>query len=368
VSRGRARRVGHRGLVVLLAACTALGALLTFAPLASAASGRAKARGAAGHKTLVHKKKAKPRSLFPVTFALPGASVDWGFLYLANRAGYFRDNGIKVTFDTVSVPAIVPGLVSGTFQATPLTGTVLRAALGGAPVVDVMTVENRDDAGLGVAPGISSVAQLAGKTIVTSPVGSSPYVTLKQLLVKAGVFGKVNILSLGTETAQETAFISGQAQAIFLSFDNVVTAVSKVRGAKILVTPLQAGPTGGYSGLAVSRSFLVQHGTVVLGLIKSILEGVKLVLTQPARTEKLIQSLFGYTKAQAKLLYNDIIHVYQLNPVPTKAELANDAALTSLSTGKSLSEADIASFWSTTMAARAYKELGCPKLCAPRRS
>src|SRR5579875_1159154 len=349
VSRGRARRVGHRGLVVLLAACTALGALLTFAPLASAASGRAKARGAAGHKTLVHKKKAKPRSLFPVTFALPGASVDWGFLYLANRAGYFRDNGIKVTFDTVSVPAIVPGLVSGTFQATPLTGTVLRAALGGAP-------------------GISSVAQLAGKTIVTSPVGSSPYVTLKQLLVKAGVFGKVNILSLGTETAQETAFISGQAQAIFLSFDNVVTAVSKVRGAKILVTPLQAGPTGGYSGLAVSRSFLVQHGTVVLGLIKSILEGVKLVLTQPARTEKLIQSLFGYTKAQAKLLYNDIIHVYQLNPVPTKAELANDAALTSLSTGKSLSEADIASFWSTTMAARAYKELGCPKLCAPRRS
>lgn len=304
-----------------------------------------------------------PPSLVTVNIAVPGKSSSWGFLYVAQQAGYFKQNGINAKVETVSVPTIIPGLTSGTFQATPLTGTVERAALKGEPVVDVMTVENRDDIGLGVDPGINSVSQLAGKTIVTPPSGTSPYETAVELLKKHGLNPtQVKFLPLRTVPSQINGFVSGQAQAIALTYDNVIQATAKVPGSKIIVTPQEAGPVGGFSGLAVSQSYLQQNPKVVSGMVKSILEAVKFVKTHKTKTEKMFETIFGFTKKQAATQYADSNQIYQLNPVPTKTELTNDAKASSQS-GSTVTESQIATIWHTTIASRAYKQLTCPTVC-----
>jgi NitT/TauT family transport system substrate-binding protein len=309
------------------------------------------------------KSASQSKQLVSATFGVPGNTSSWGFLYVAEQQGYFRQNGISAKVDTVSTATIVPGIISGTFQGTPLTGTVETAALKGQPMVDVMTVENRDDAGLGVDAGIKNISQLAGKTIVTGSAGTAPYKTVLELLKKHGLSAsQVNILPLATVPEQVNAFVSGQAQAIFLTYNNVIQATAKVPGSKIIVTPLEAGPVGGFSGLAVSRAYMQQDPRVISDIVKSILEAVKFVETHKASTEKIFQNVFGLNKKQASALYADADQIYQLNPVPTKAELANDAKASSQA-GSTVTESQIAAIWHTTIASQAFRQLKCPAVC-----
>jgi ABC-type nitrate/sulfonate/bicarbonate transport system substrate-binding protein len=306
---------------------------------------------------------AQSKQLTTITFGVPGDSSSWGFLYIAQKVGLFKQNGISANVETVSVPTIVPGIISGSFQATPLTGTVETAALKGQPLVDVMTVENRDDAGLAVDAGITSVSQLAGKTIVTASAGTAPYKTLVQLLKKHGLSTtQVKILPLATVPEQVDGFVSGEGQAIFLTYNNVIQATTEVSGSKIIVTPQEAGPVGGFSGVAVAKSYLQQHANVVSDIVKSILEAVKYLQTHRASTEKIFENVFGLTKSQASNLYTDADQIYQLNPVPTTTELANDATASSQA-GTTFTESQIAALWDTSVASKAYKQLNCPAVC-----
>lgn len=340
---GRARAV----TILAAASCVALMA-------ASCSSGSS---GASGQSS------TQSKQLTTISFGVPGNSSSWGFLYVAQQVGFFKQNGISANVETVSVPTIVPGVISGSFQATPLTGTVETAALKGEPMVDVMTVENRDDAGLGVDAGIDSISQLAGKTVVTASAGTAPYKTLVALLRKHGLStSQVKILPLATVPEQVNGFVSGQGQAIFLTYNNVLSATTKVPGSKIIVTPKQAGPVGGFSGLAVAKSYLQQHAKVVSDIVKSVLEAVKYVQTHKASTEKIFENVFGLTKAQASTMYTDASQIYQLNPVPTTSELANDAKASSQS-GGTVTESQIAAIWDTSIASQAYKALKCPAVC-----
>ena len=303
------------------------------------------------------------KALTPVTFAVTGPSSAWDFLYVAQSAGLFAKNGIAVTIDSESDSAIVPGILSGSFQATPLISEGELAALAGQPMVNLMTVENRDDAGLAVDSGITSISQLAGKTVVTGEAATGPYITLEELLARNNLTGKVKILSLQTNSAQQTAFLSGQAQALFVSYSNVVAAAAKLPGASIIVTPKQAGPIGGFAGLSVSRSYLQNHRGTVSDIIKSILEAVKFVQTEPTKTQAIFEKTFGFTKAQATLLYADAKAINQLQPVPTQTELTNDARAKSASLHKTITESQLASTWETSLATQVYKQLNCPNVC-----
>ena len=346
-SAGRRHRLGSARAVKVLAAAA-------FVAMMAAGCSTASSN---------NQSSTQSKQLVTVSFGVPGDSSSWGFLYIAQQVGYFKQNDISAKVETVSVPTIVPGIISGSFQATPLTGTVETAALKGEPLVDVMTVENRDDAGLGVDSGINNVSQLAGKTVVTASAGTAPYKTLVALLKKHGLSTtQVKILPLATVPEQVNGFVSGQGQAIFLTYNNVLQATTKVPGSKVIVTPLQAGPVGGFSGVAVSKSYLQQHAKVVSDIVKSILEAVKFVRTHKASTEKIFENVFGLTKTQASTMYSDANQIYQLSPVPTTTELANDAKASSQA-GSAVTESQIAAIWDTSIASQAFKQLNCPAVC-----
>lgn len=362
---GRSRWRGGRAQLFKVVAAAAAVAALT-ASCSSSPSSASGTSGSSGTQTSGTATSSTSTTAAPtpvtVTIAIPGTSSGWGFLNVAQQLGYFKQYGITAKLQAVSVPSIVPGMISGDFQATPLTGSVEKAALKGEKVVDVLTVENRLDSGLGVAAGITSVTQLAGKKVVTAPSGTSPYEATAALLKKHGI-GPTNILGLRTDAAQVAAFVSGEAQGILLTYNNVISATSKVPGSKIILTPDQlGGPVGGYSGLAVSQSYLQQNPKVVAGMVKAIYEAVKYIKTHKTKTISMFESLFTFNKQQSTVLYTDVDNLYQLAPAPSKTELTNDATRNS-TTGNTVTESQIAAIWKPTVAKQAFSQLKCPTVC-----
>ena len=318
-------------------------------------SGSAAASGAAAGKNLTN-----------VTIATPGPSSAFGFLWVAQDEGIFAKFGLNAKIETVSNSAQVPGLVKNSFQFIPQAGTAERAALQGQGVVNVLSALTNATSALVVRPGISSVADLKGKTIATASAISTPTLLAKAYLAKNGLSNSVKLLSLQSEQAQETAFTSGQADGLFLNLDTVVIAQGKVPGSKILVTPQDMGVApGAQAGLATSKSFLESNPDTVKAMIGASLEATKFSLANPDQTIAIYAKEFGTTKAEATVIYNGIKPYIVLRATPKDSELQANAASDSKSLGKTLTVADVKNAaWNTSLAEEEFKALDCPNVCA----
>lgn len=308
---------------------------------------------------------AAPQKLVNVTVATPGPSSAFGFLWVAQDEGIFAKYGLNVKIETVSNAAQVPGLVKNSFQFIPQVGTGERAALQGQGVVNVLSALTNATSALVVRPGISSVADLKGKTIATASAISTPTVLAKAYLARHGLSASVKILSLQSEQAQEAAFTSGQADGLFVNLDSVVKAQAQVPGSKILVTPADLGTAAGaQAGLATSKTFLASDPGTVKKMIGASLEATKFSLANPAKTIAVYAKEFGTTKAEATTIYNGVKAYIVLEGTPTDQELAANAVSDSKSAGKTITAAALRkAAWNTTLAQQEFKALNCPSVC-----
>ncbi|HEX3961802.1 MAG TPA: ABC transporter substrate-binding protein [Trebonia sp.] len=306
---------------------------------------------------------ADGKSLTSITVATPGPSSAFGFLWVAQDEGIFAKFGLNVKLETVSNSAQVPGLEKGSFQFIPQSGTTERAALQGLGVVNVLSALTNATSALVVSPGISSLADLKGKTIATASAISTPTLLAKAFLAKNGL-SSVKLLSLQTEQAQETAFTSGKVDGLFLNLDSVVKAQGQVPGSKILVTPedMNVAP-GAQAGLGTSKSFLQSNSATVQAMIGASLEATKFSLENPTQTIAIYAKEFGVTTADATTIYNEIKPYIVLQATPTDTELQANATSDSKSADKTVTLGDVEKAWDTTLAQQEFKALNCPDVC-----
>src|SRR5712692_8043335 len=164
------RRLGLLGLLALLATACARPAA-TSAPPAAPAAAASPAQGAAA--SAAPTAAPAPAHLKVVYTALSGST--WP-LWLAQDAGLLAENGIDAELEyVVSSTTAIQSLLSGevAFIPTASAPTVVQAVLGGADAVIVGATNNTVIFSLMAAPDVRQYADLRGKRLGISRLGSS---------------------------------------------------------------------------------------------------------------------------------------------------------------------------------------------------
>ena len=156
-----------------------------------------------------------------VSIQIDGSAVPYyAPLYLAQENGYFAEEGLNVEFYYAAAADIVKNVAAGNVEfGFPNADAVVAAKAQGIPVKVVHTTYQE---GLGAIifgsdSGISTPADLKGKKVAVTSLGSANYFQLQAALESAGLtIDDVQVEIVGTG-AILTALTEGQVDAIVFS-------------------------------------------------------------------------------------------------------------------------------------------------------
>ena len=156
-----------------------------------------------------------------VSIQIDGSAVPYyAPLYLAQENGYFAEEGLNVEFYYAAAADIVKNVAAGNVEfGFPNADAVVAAKAQGIPVKVVHTTYQE---GLGAIifgsdSGISTPADLKGKKVAVTSLGSANYFQLQAAMESAGLtIDDVQVEIVGTG-AILTALTEGQVDAIVFS-------------------------------------------------------------------------------------------------------------------------------------------------------
>lgn len=226
-----------------------------------------------------------PAEMTKVTLQIEGSAVPYyAPIYEAIEQGYFADHNLDVEVLYAEGATVVQNVAAGNVDfGFPNAPGVIAAYANG---VKTKVVHSTYQTGIGSilfnkeTSGIKTVADLKGKTIAVTDLGSPQYLALQLLLEANGVDisdVKIQIVGVG---AIIQALQNGQVDAV--SFNSVRYYALKSQGFPVdqfLTDP--ALPTNG-NVLISSPKTLEQNPDVVAGFIAALDEGIQYSTENPA--------------------------------------------------------------------------------------
>jgi NitT/TauT family transport system substrate-binding protein len=187
-----------------------------------------------------------------------------------------------------AITAIMSGAVDAVFVgATPAINAFYKTK-GNVKIISGAT---SGGAQLVVKPGITSAADLKGKTIADPALGGAPDVQLRYWLKQHGLRtdtsggGDVHITPQDNATTS-AAYASGSIDGAWLPQPYAALLVSK--GAHVLVNERSLWPNGRFNttNLLVRADFLKKHADVVVALLRGLIKETDQVNTDPAQASQ----------------------------------------------------------------------------------
>jgi NitT/TauT family transport system substrate-binding protein len=138
---------------------------------------------------------------------------------LAQRKGFFKEEGIDAEIIRIPSPASLAALVNGDIDYYSAISPVVAAAVRGLPVKVVACYKPGSSNALVARPEFKSVKKLKGKTVAVSTPGGGPTFITKRVLKYFGLDPEkdVKLLSLGGDERRLLALKQGLADAVPLS-------------------------------------------------------------------------------------------------------------------------------------------------------
>ncbi|MGH7767109.1 MAG: ABC transporter substrate-binding protein [Candidatus Binatia bacterium] len=170
--------------------------------------------------------RAEAQELRTIHVAIPSVTPSVATFAVAKERGYYREEGLNV--ELVAMPSAVgtQALIGGNVKFSTLGGASLPPILRGAPMRFLFATFSRPMFWLYAKPEIRSIADLKGKKVGISSLGSGPDSILRDTLKKHGLDGgrDVAILPVGSGTARFYALQAGSVEAAMLSIPAIFMA------------------------------------------------------------------------------------------------------------------------------------------------
>jgi NitT/TauT family transport system substrate-binding protein len=231
--------------------------------------------------------------------------------------------------DSIDAAFVGPNPAINAFQKS--NGAAIRIVAG----------STSGGAGLVVTPGITSVAQLKGKTIATPQLGNTQDVALRAYLAANGLHTDTSGGGDVTITPQANAdtltqFAAGDIDGAWVP-EPFLTRLQQESGGTLLVDEKTLWPNGEFvtTQFIVATAFLNAHPDTVLALIKGEAEAIDYIGSNPTDAKAATNS--GIEKVTGKPLKQSVLDAafanlkFTLDPIASSlkksAEDAKDAGL-----------------------------------------
>ena len=254
---------------------------------------------------------------------LSSVSATSGSIWVAEEKGLFKKHGIDAEVIIIGGGAsrVVSSLLAGEIQFSVGGGdSVIRAALRGADPVLTASPLKTGLQRLMVRPDIKSPAELKGKTVGITRLGSASHWVLQLFLRKWGMRSEdIQILQLGSSPAMlaslENARIDGAVFTIPTFF------VAEDRGYRVLADPIDMDIYYLQNSVDSTKGYLRKQHDVAVRFIKGICEGIAYFEKNKKESIAVLQKKLRIQSAQEKDIkyleasYNLLAHKFY-NRVP----------------------------------------------------
>lgn len=227
-----------------------------------------------------------PGEVTNVTLQIDGAAVPYyAPIYEAIDQGYFADAGVNVTVTYAQGSDILQNVAAGNVEFGFPNGDSVITAQGKG--VDVKVVHTTYQQGIGAilfnkdTSGISSPADLKGKTIAVTDLGSPNYIQLQAILKSAGLtINDVTVTTVGAGAIVQ-ALQNGEVDAIafsrlrYYALQSAGFPVGQILSDEYL-------PSFG-NVVVTSPAFLKSDPEVVKGFVEALDKGIQYVIDNPAQ-------------------------------------------------------------------------------------
>ena len=212
-------------------------------------------------------------------------------MFMAQQEGLFKKNSLDV--ELVHIPSSSRGIqtiLAGEIAFSFMDGAnEVQADLKGANIALVAGATNRQVFSLMARPEIKKIADLKGKKIGITRIGSSTHTSALFALGTAALKpSDYQILPLMEVPNILTALMAGQVDAGVVS--PPTNSRARKAGLNELMNLAKEGPEYVSVGVGTSRSYISANEDVVRRVVRSYAEGVYLFKTNKAMALKMIQN------------------------------------------------------------------------------
>jgi NitT/TauT family transport system substrate-binding protein len=210
-----------------------------------------------------------------------GTGVSAVPLHIAAEQGYFKNHGLNVTVSTVGGAVGNQAIVSGSLDLDHGSASMITADLAGADSIYMAAPTNKSPNVLFGKKGLTSVADLRGKTVSLAGPGTTRDIFLHAFARKQGLeVGKdIKALYGSGDPVAITAFLSGQADATLVAPPASTRLQSD--GYPVLVDFPKEGLHVIEPGIIVNRTFYKNNPNTLKAYLMGLLDAVKRAYNDP---------------------------------------------------------------------------------------
>jgi len=211
-------------------------------------------------------------------------------MFMAQQEGLFKKNGVDVELlHIASSSRGIQAILAGEIAFSYMDGVnQVQANLKGANLAFVLGATNRQVFSLMAKPEIKRIADLKGKKIGITRVGSSTHTSALFALNSAGLkTGDYQILPLVEVPNILTALMAGQIDAGVVS--PPTNSRARKAGFNELMNLAKDGPEFVSVAVGASRNYINANQDIVRRVVRSYAEGVQIFKSNKAAAQRMMQ-------------------------------------------------------------------------------
>jgi ABC-type nitrate/sulfonate/bicarbonate transport system substrate-binding protein len=244
-----------------------------------------------------------------VRFAYPAKSLNYLPITIGRDKGIFQAEGIDLQMILVASTIQVAALTTGDIDFSGAQSQVMAGAARGLPVKVVGFLTIKPSFWLMAKPEIRSMADLKGKIIGITAIGSSTDTLARFLLTKNGLTPDREVALIGTGTTSNilTAMKAGTVDAGVLS--PPFNAMATQMGYRTLAY------FGDYveqslSGVGTSDRMIRERPELVRRMLIAAIKSLRLIQQRPADSMQFISKEWSVDSASAAELYKSMLPAF----------------------------------------------------------
>jgi NitT/TauT family transport system substrate-binding protein len=241
-----------------------------------------------------------------VTIAYASFSPSIAWMLLEKDLGFFREEGIRLESILVRGGGVaVRGLMAGNFDYITNVGSALDAVVRSRLPVKIVATAGTINFWLIAQPEIRSVAELKGKTVAISSLGSATDLTTREIFKRHGLdpFRDIILVAVGASPERLAALTSKAVHATPLSPPVNFKAVGMGFRKLASTTEYVKWPV---LGLTATEEKLRQDPQEVAKMVRASLKALKFVLTRQDYMVPKIMEMFRVPREEAVPTYDSV--------------------------------------------------------------
>jgi NitT/TauT family transport system substrate-binding protein len=214
-----------------------------------------------------------------VRIAHPSLSASVLCLMVANKEGYFREEGLNVEFLSIRGEIAIRTTLAGEIDMFTNAGSAINAVARNVPLKILAVFQDKPGWDLIALPNIKSIAQLRGQTVaIMSPEGSLAVVT-REILKKHGIdpAKEAQLVVMGGD---DVRFPALKAKAIQATLFNTAASLRAQKDGFVKLAAAGEYVNTIQGGLATSDDKIKQQPAKIAKIMRAALKGAAFYLAK----------------------------------------------------------------------------------------